>query len=39
MAGDSGTTFLRQIDTLFRAGTSGGSTDGELLARFLARAR
>jgi polysaccharide biosynthesis/export protein len=37
MAGDSGTILLKQIDTLFRAGTSAGSTDGELLARFLLR--
>ncbi len=29
--------FLKQIDTLFRTGTAGGLTDGQLLERFLER--
>ncbi len=29
--------FLNQIETLFRAGTAGGLTDGQLLERFLER--
>ena len=29
--------FLKQIDTLFRSGTAGGLTDGQLLERFLER--
>jgi RNA polymerase sigma factor (sigma-70 family) len=37
MTGDSGTVFLKQIDILFRAGTSGGATDSELIGRFLLR--
>jgi RNA polymerase sigma factor (sigma-70 family) len=37
MIDDSGTTFLKQIDILFREGTSTGRTDAELLGRFLLR--
>ena len=29
--------FLKQIETLFRTGTAGGLTDGQLLERFLER--
>ena len=29
--------FVKQIETLFRTGTAGGLTDGQLLERFLER--